>query len=198
MAGNFSHFLVMTFHKAASSRHGVLQQSRKAVLSNWLQHAGFGFATMARPLCPIHVALSTHSRSRQGRSQWKGPDIKAFAIYAHWLKRSKPMYTPSAHGDSIQSGNLAFLESFPNIPVPNNLLQQKQLLHLLRLLLRRITPIILPLHLHNHLLHLPRLPRPLLRTHLCLLLEELIVRLPITAAQSIPQRRELPVVVVEV
>ena len=196
------------FHNAPSPRHGVPQGSFSWLSSSttlpkscvvkfvpacwfWIRH--YRASIVSHP-----VALSIHSRSRQGRSQWKGPDIKAFAIYAHWLKGSKPMYTPSAHGDSIQSGNLAFLESFPNIPVPNNLLQQKQLLHLLRLLLRRITPIILPLHLHNHLLHLPRLPRPLLRTHLCLLLEELIVRLPITAAQSIPQRRELPVVVVEV
>lgn len=47
-------------------------------------------------------------------------------------------------------------------------------------------------------LHLSRLPLPLLLPHLRLALEELIVGFSVAAAQTIPQRGELAIIIVEV
>ncbi len=68
----------------------------------------------------------------------------------------------------------------------------------LRRIIIRILPIIFALHLLNDRLHFLLLPLPLLLSHLRLASEELLVWLTVTAAESVPQGRELAVVVVEV
>ena len=113
------------FHNAPSPRHGVPQGSfswlsssttlPKSCVVKFVPPSWFWIRHYRASIVFHPVALSTHSRSRQGRSQWEGPDANAFAIYAHWLKRSKPKYTPRAHGDSIQSGNLAFSKAFQTL-----------------------------------------------------------------------------------
>jgi hypothetical protein len=80
--------------------------------------------------------------------------------------------------------------------LPSFLSLQHLLLHPPRLL--SIQPLIITLHLLDNSLHLPRLPLPLLLTHLSLLPKQLLVRFPVAATQTIPQRGELAIVVVEV
>lgn len=73
------------------------------------------------------------------------------------------------------------------------------LLHLLsHALWWAVTPIILAFHLDHFLLHLFRLSIPLFLAHLRLLVEELHIWLPVASTQSVPERRVLAVVVVEV
>jgi hypothetical protein len=65
----------------------------------------------------------------------------------------------------------------------------------------RLVPVeslIIALDLLDDLLHLPRLPLPLVLGHLGLPLEQLVVGLPVAATQSVPQGGELTVIVVEV
>lgn len=61
-----------------------------------------------------------------------------------------------------------------------------------------ITPIVIALDLLHDRLHLLHLPLPLLLAHLRLAAEELLVGLAVGAAETVPERRELAVVVVEV
>lgn len=74
----------------------------------------------------------------------------------------------------------------------------RRLLDLLNGLWRPITSVILALDLNHHFLHLFRLPLPLFFAHLLLSLEQLLVRLAIAPAQSVPQCSELAIVVIEV
>lgn len=62
---------------------------------------------------------------------------------------------------------------------------------------RAVSPIILTLDLLDNLLHLIDLLLPRRRAHLLLLLEQVIIGLPVAAAEAIPQGGELTVVVVE-
>jgi hypothetical protein len=78
------------------------------------------------------------------------------------------------------------------------------LLHFLRLFPnthfrgRTVRPLVLALDLFDQLLHLDDLSVPLVGRHLSFLDEQLGVRLAVGAAEAVPQRRELAVVVVEV
>jgi hypothetical protein len=66
------------------------------------------------------------------------------------------------------------------------------------LLGRAIRAVVLALDLADALLHLANLPLPLLLTHLALAAEQLVVGLAVAAAQAVPERGVLAVVVVKV
>ena len=61
-----------------------------------------------------------------------------------------------------------------------------------------IFPIVVSLYLSYYFLHLLRLPLPLRLAHLALAAEQLLVRFAVTSAETVPQRRELAIVVIEV
>lgn len=61
-----------------------------------------------------------------------------------------------------------------------------------------VIPVVVSLDLLLKLLHLLRLPLPFCLAHLRFSTEQFIIRLPIATTQSVPQRSELPIVVVEV
>lgn len=63
---------------------------------------------------------------------------------------------------------------------------------------RAIASVVLALNCGDHLLHLLDLATPFIGGHLGLLFEQLFVRLPVAATQSVPQSGELTVVVVEI
>lgn len=73
-----------------------------------------------------------------------------------------------------------------------------QSLHLLTLRLPTIRPIILSFNLNNHPLRLLLLPFPLRFTQFLVFVKQLLVGTTIRSSQSIPQRRKLAIVVVEV
>ena len=61
-----------------------------------------------------------------------------------------------------------------------------------------VAPVVVAFHVLDDLFHFCGLPLPLVGCHLCVAPEELVVRLAVAAAEAIPERCELAVVVVEV
>jgi len=157
---------------------------------------------------------TTETNDINSNRPWKNGKSKPWRLKEN--KRHSPISSPNLYtlDPSCPSCGLevlfalsciSSLRSNPLLPYRSLFSLQHSSVHishdLLSLQRRRfmpIAPIVVPFHLLLHRLHLLALPFPLGFAHLRLSVEQLVIWLAVWAPKTIPQRGELPVVVVEV